>query len=124
DFVAGVAAAALAAPSTLHAAAPPAGRPGPAFYRFRPGDYKLTALYDGVWNRPIDKTFVRNAPFAAVQEALAAHFLPVDRIALPVNAMLVNTGSRLVLIDTGTAGQMDKAAGALLTNLAAAGVAP
>jgi glyoxylase-like metal-dependent hydrolase (beta-lactamase superfamily II) len=36
----------------------------------------------------------------------------------------VNTGARLVLIDTGTAGQMDRMAGSMMANLAAAGIDP
>jgi glyoxylase-like metal-dependent hydrolase (beta-lactamase superfamily II) len=119
------AAAAAALPvSRLHAAAPPAGRPAPGFYRFRLGDYELTALYDGIWNRPLDDKFVRNAPLAEVQQALADNFLPTDRLPLPFTALLVNTGSKLVLIDAGTGGQMSPLAGALTDNLRAAGIAP
>lgn len=110
--------------STALAAAPQSVKAGPAFYRFKLGDFELTALYDGIWNRPLDEKFVRNAPFADVQKALADNFLPTDRLPLPFTAVLVNTGAKLVLIDTGTAGQMSPTAGTLLHNLAAAGVAP
>jgi glyoxylase-like metal-dependent hydrolase (beta-lactamase superfamily II) len=122
-FLSGAAAAA-ALPSPTLAAAPPAGKPGPAFYRFRLGGYELTALYDGIWNRPLDEKFVRNAPFADVQKALADNFFPVDKLPLPFTAMLVNTGAKLVLIDAGTGGQMSPLAGFLLDNLRAAGVTP
>lgn len=129
-FLSGSAAATAATvmPSTAlrpaNAAAPPAGKPGPAYYRFKLGDYELTALYDGIWNRPLDEKFVRNAAFSDVQRALADNFLPIDKLPLPFTALLVNTGSKLVLIDTGTAGQMSPTAGSLLHNLAAAGVDP
>ena len=39
-------------------------------------------------------------------------------------ALLVNTGAKLILIDTGTAGQIADTAGVLLDNLKLAGVAP
>ena len=125
-FVAGAAftAALSGISSPLCAAAPPAGKPGPAFYRFKLGSYELTALYDGIWNRPLDDKFVRNAAFSDVQQALADNFLPTDKLPLPFTALLVNTGAKLVLIDTGTAGQMSPTAGSMLDNLAAAGVSP
>lgn len=107
-----------------YAAAPLAKKPGPAFYRFRLGAFEVTALYDGIWNRPLDETFVRNAPFAEVRQALADNFLATDKLPLPFTALLVNTGRKLVLIDTGTGGQMSPTAGSLLANLAAAGVKP
>ena len=106
------------------AAAPPIGKPGPAFYRFRIGEFELTALYDGIWERPLDEKFVRNAPFVDVQKALADKFLPTDKLPLPFTAMLVNTGAKLVLIDAGTGGQMSPLAGSLVDNLRAAGIEP
>ena len=44
----------------------------PGVYRFKLGDYQLTALFDGVWYLPIDDKFVRNASGAEVNQALAA----------------------------------------------------
>jgi glyoxylase-like metal-dependent hydrolase (beta-lactamase superfamily II) len=114
----------LTNPRTAHTAAKPAGKIGPAFYRFKVGSYEITTLYDGIWNRPLDETFVRNAPFAEVQQALADNFLPADKLPLPFTAVLVNTGSKLILIDTGTAGQMSPVAGSLMDNLRAAGIEP
>jgi len=116
-------AAVLASPA-LQAAAPFAGRQAPAFYRFRLGDFELTALYDGIWDRPLDAKFVRNASLGEVRRALADNFLPIDVLPLPFTALLVNTGARLILIDTGSGGQMSPTAGSLVDNLGAAGVAP
>jgi len=84
----------------------------------------LTALYDGIWYLPIDGKFVRNASAAAVNAALRAAFLPPQVLPISFTALLVNTGRKLVLIDTGTAGQVADTAGAMLDNLKAAGVAP
>ena len=66
---------ALAAPAD--AAAPLSGAQGPSVYRYKFGDYQLTALYDGIWNLPIDGKFMRNASGRDVNRALAAAFLPV-----------------------------------------------
>ena len=93
-------------------------------YRFRVGDYQLTALYDGLWPLKIDQHFIRNASAAEVDAALAAAFLPPRILPVSFTALLVNTGSKLVLIDTGTAGQIVDSAGTLLQSLEAAGIRP
>jgi glyoxylase-like metal-dependent hydrolase (beta-lactamase superfamily II) len=106
------------------AAAPAAAEQGPGVYRYKLGDVQLTALYDGLWNLPIDGTFMRNASASAVNKALTAAFLPPDVLPISFTALLVNTGGKLVLIDTGTAGQITDSAGFMNANLAAAGVKP
>jgi len=106
------------------AAAPPAGREVPGIYRYRIGTFELTALYDGIWYRPITDKFIRNASFAEVESALADAFMPADKLATPFTTLIVNTGKRLILIDTGTGGQIAPSAGALCDNLVAAGIDP
>lgn len=117
---------ATAMPLTRPAAAatPASGRQAAAIYRYKIGSYELTAIYDGVWIRAIDEKFVRNAPFADVQKELADNFLPTDKLPIPFTTLLVNTGAKLVLIDTGTGGQMAATAGSMMDNLASAGVDP
>ncbi|MGH6726238.1 MAG: MBL fold metallo-hydrolase [Pseudolabrys sp.] len=114
--------AVLASPG--RAAAPAATAQGPGVYRYKLGDIELTALYDGVWYLPIDDKFVRNASAADVNEALAAAYLPPNVLPISFTALLVNTGGKLVLIDTGTAGQIVDTAGFMNANLAAAGITP
>jgi len=106
------------------AATPPAGKEVPGIYRYKIGRFELTALYDGIWYRPITDTFIRNAPFAEVESALAEAFMPADRLATPFTTLIVNTGKKLVLLDTGTGGQIAPSAGVLRRNLAAAGIDP
>jgi glyoxylase-like metal-dependent hydrolase (beta-lactamase superfamily II) len=119
-----LAAGCAALPLPGRAAAPPSSAQGPGVYRYRLGDYQLTALYDGTWFLPIDDKFMRNASAAAVNEALAAAFLAPRVLPISFTALLVNTGGKLILIDTGTAGQLTDSAGFMNANLAAAGVAP
>src|SRR5271156_5632370 len=117
-LLAGSTAAALAAAADPAAAlAPAAGAATPGIYRYKIGTFELTALYDGIWYRPITDTFIRNAPFAEVEHALDAAFMPHDKLATPFTALIVNTGQKLVLIDTGTGGQIAPAAVALRENL-------
>ncbi len=125
DILAGSAAAAFAASAKpAGAAAPAADKAAPGIYRYRIGTFELTALYDGIWYRPITDTFIRNAPFAEVEGALDKAFMPHDRLATPFTTLIVNTGKKLVLLDTGTGGQIAPSAGVLRDNLAAAGIDP
>ncbi len=118
------AAVSAALPRAAGAAAPLAAVQGPGVYRSKLGKFQITALYDGTWFLPIDGKFVRNASAATVNQALAAAFLPPRIMPITFTALLVNTGSKLVLIDTGTAGQITDTAGVMLDNLAIAGVPP
>ena len=118
------AAASLALPAALHAAAPPVAVQGPGVHRTKVGSFQVTALYDGTWFLPIDGKFVRNASGMAVNRALADAFLPPRIMPISFTALLVNTGTKLVLIDTGTAGQVVDTAGVMIDNLSVAGVTP
>jgi glyoxylase-like metal-dependent hydrolase (beta-lactamase superfamily II) len=123
-----LAGSALAAVATgvgpASAEAPLAGAAAPGIYRYKIGGYELTALYDGIWYRPITDKFIRNVPFTEVEHVLDAAFMPHDKLTTPFTTLIVNTGSKLVLIDTGTGGQIAPSAGVLRDNLAAAGIDP
>jgi glyoxylase-like metal-dependent hydrolase (beta-lactamase superfamily II) len=116
------AAASFALPAA--ASAPFATGQGPGVYRTKLGAFQITSLDDGTWFLPIDGKFVRNASGAEIDRALRAAFLPPRILPITFTALLVNTGSKLVLIDTGTAGQVADTAGVMLANLATAGVTP
>ena len=125
SLLAGSAVAALVAGADpAAAAAPPADKQAPGIYRYKIGAFELTALYDGIWYRPITEKFIRNAPFAEVEHALDAAFMPHDKLETPFTTLIVNTGKKLVLIDTGTGGQIAPTAGMIGANLAAAGIDP
>ncbi|MBV9556803.1 MAG: MBL fold metallo-hydrolase [Pseudolabrys sp.] len=106
------------------AATPPAKTQGPGVYRLKLGNYQVTALYDGLWPVKLDDDFIRNASRSQVDKALTAAFLAPGILPISFTALLVNTGSKLILIDTGTAGQITDSAGTLPANLALAGVSP
>jgi glyoxylase-like metal-dependent hydrolase (beta-lactamase superfamily II) len=120
---ASLAAAGGAAPSA-QAAAPPSDRQAPSVYRYRVGSVEITALYDGVWYRPIDEKFVRHADYAEVRREMADAFMPDQKLATPFTTVLVNTGKKLILLDTGTGGQIASTAGSFGENLRAAGIDP
>jgi glyoxylase-like metal-dependent hydrolase (beta-lactamase superfamily II) len=124
----GAAAAALAAPAlsitSAQAVAPAAGRQVPGIYRYKVGEFELTAINDGVNLRPMQDGFVKNAPLDDVKSALEAAYLPTDKLPIPFNQLVVNTGRKIVLIDTGTGGQLAPTAGMLVENMEAAGIDP
>ena len=122
--VSALGAGALALPRLAEAAAPFAKVQGPGVYRYNLGAFELTALYDGIWYSPIDNGFVRNAGGRAVNRALTDAFLKPNVLPISITTLLVNTGAKLVLIDTGSAGQITETAGLMNVNLAAAGIKP
>ena len=65
------------------------------------GDFEVTALSDGTVALPVDQLLTRTTP-AQVKKTLAKSYLQ-SPLETSVNAYLVNTGDKLVLIDTGAA---------------------
>lgn len=94
----------------------------PTAHSFKLGRLQLVALRDAMYVLKNDgQTFGVDAGAAAVGELLKANALPTDRITLNVDALLVRTGTRVVLLDTGLGPKLH---GALLASLRSAGVAP
>jgi glyoxylase-like metal-dependent hydrolase (beta-lactamase superfamily II) len=91
----------------------------PGFYRIMVGDFEVTVLSDGILPFNVHELLTNITP-AQLDADLARAFLtePVD---FSVNAFLVNTGSRLALIDTGTGDAAGPAVGKLIASLEAAG---
>jgi glyoxylase-like metal-dependent hydrolase (beta-lactamase superfamily II) len=115
------AAASLPAGSAL-AQAVAAGQ-APGFYRYKVGEMTVTAINDGFARRPLEG-FVRNAELPAVQAAMAAAFLPTDALPIPFTTLVVETGGRLVLLDTGNGNSGAPTSGVWMANFRAAGFTP
>jgi glyoxylase-like metal-dependent hydrolase (beta-lactamase superfamily II) len=115
------AALALAVSATALAAGPQLKGQAPGWYRVQLGDFEVTALSDGVIDLPVDKLLQQ--PAADTVRALQHRYLGVP-LETSVNAYLVNTGAKVVLVDTGTAGLFGPTAGRVLANLKASGYAP
>ncbi len=103
------------------AAAPMAHASAPGYYRFMLGGFEVTALNDGT-SAMKPATILRGITPAAIDAALARQF-ESSPVQTSVNAFLVNTGSALVLIDTGT-GAHGPSIGLMLKNLKASGYTP
>ena len=90
--------AALAIAAPAFAAAPLAGTNAPGFHRIMLGDFEVTAVSDGTVDLPIDKLLHELADVTT--KALARNFQTVPT-ETSVNGFLINTGSKLILVDTG-----------------------
>jgi glyoxylase-like metal-dependent hydrolase (beta-lactamase superfamily II) len=112
---------ALVAPTAAIAAAPQVRTQAPGFYRAMLGDFEITALSDGTVDLDVAKLLAE--PAAKTDAALAKAFVkgPVET---SVNAYLVNTGTRLVLVDAGAGALFGPTLGRLLASLQAAGYQP
>lgn len=105
-----------------HAAAPQVKTQAPGYYRMMLGDFEITALSDGTVDLPMDKLLAGGKPGQVAKAFDKVSLKPP--IETSVNAYLVNTGPKLVLIDTGAAGLFGPTLGKLLANLKAAGYTP
>ncbi len=98
----------------------------PETHRFKVGGFEVVVIKDG--SRASDKpqeTFGTNQTPEAVGELLAANFLPQDKFVNSFAPVLVNTGSDVVLFDTGLGpAARAQGGGRLIEGLAAAGYTP
>ena len=97
-----VAASLAAIPRPLAAAAPMQGPARPPFYRFMLGEFEVTTLLDGYFAvDDLHSIFGQDQPAETVRELARENFLPEAELLNPFTPVLVNTGEKLVLFDTG-----------------------
>jgi len=121
-------AAGLAAgtPGVALAKAPFANNQAPYFYRFKLGAFEATIVSDGTLplGKP-EENFVGLAK-EEMSKQLTDNFLPLENAVLEQNALIVNTGDRLVLFDTGMGSLkiFGPTTGKLLNSMKQAGIDP
>ena len=120
-IIAALAASTLPSADT-HAAAPMVKKSAPGYYRIMLGDFEVTALSDGTVALPMDK-LLTNTTSEKVAKALTRYYLK-SPVETSVNTYLINTGTKLVMIDAGAANLFGPTLGNLLTNLKASGYEP
>ncbi|TDR94661.1 MBL fold metallo-hydrolase [Enterovirga rhinocerotis] len=92
-------------------------------YRFRVGEIGATVLSDGVIGGP-PRIYASDAPEQELQEVLRRAFLPVDRMTLNLNALLIETGGRRILLDPGAGQTMGPDGGRIFARLSEIGLGP
>jgi glyoxylase-like metal-dependent hydrolase (beta-lactamase superfamily II) len=115
-------AVALVAAASADAAAPQVKSSPPGYYRMMLGDFEVTALSDGTVALDFHE-LLQKISKGRIDALLARSFLkePIDT---SVNAFLINTGSKLVLIDTGAGNLFGPTLGRMLAALKASGYQP
>ncbi len=103
-------------------AAPMVKTQAPGYYRMMLGAFEVTALYDGAVD--IDMKFLRGAPEEEIKRLLSRMFVNSPKVPTSVNAYLINTGSKLLLIDSGYGKMSGPNVGKLSGNLKASGYSP
>ncbi|MGM4986415.1 MULTISPECIES: MBL fold metallo-hydrolase [Rhizobium] len=131
-FTAGaVTALALSTPQIMtraaFAAAPPKSDiANTGFYRFMLGEFEITVILDGsrIFDGP-HPTFGADRDADEVVSLMKANFLPSDRMIGQFNPVLVNTGTDLILFDTGNGPEgREFGTGQLANRIASSGYAP
>ncbi|MFC0242727.1 MBL fold metallo-hydrolase [Rhodopseudomonas telluris] len=127
------AAAALAATPLLRsapaeAAAPLADKQAPSFYRYKVGDAQVNVISDGANTFPMPDGFVLNAKKDEINAALEQAFMPKDKMTINFAPLAINTGGKLVVVDTGNGpgafASSKGNVGQFASNLVAAGLDP
>jgi len=114
-------AAAMLAAAPAFAAAPMAKTPAPGYSRIMLGDFEITPLSDGTVDLPVDKLLQQKAEKTTATLDKAHLKAPLETSD---NAYLVNTGSKLILIDTGAGVFFGPTLGKIQASLKAAGYTP
>lgn len=112
--------------SPVAAKAPMMGASRPTHYRFKIGDFEVTTIYDGALAIPkVHPIFGKNQPIEKVQAYLEENHLPTDKMTISFAPVIVNTGSEVVLFDSGYGEERrEKGAGKAAEALATAGFSP
>lgn len=127
NFIAGIGAVAgvgMMNPSLSNvamAAAPKAKGQVPGVYRTKVGGVQVTSIFDG--GMEMGAGIVLDPKMSEINQLKRKAFIQTDHIPGYLNTFVVNTGSKLVLIDTGGA-DYGPGTGHLLENLNAAGYQP
>src|SRR5262245_35939261 len=107
------------------AKAPMLNTPAPAFYRFKLGSIEATVVSDGpLAIGPASRTF-RGPTADELGKMMSDHFLPADNVVLDENVLVINTGDKLALFETGMSSvKRNDAMGRLAANLKQSGIDP
>jgi glyoxylase-like metal-dependent hydrolase (beta-lactamase superfamily II) len=98
--------------------------PAKPFVTYKVGTAEVTAIYDGIWEKPHDPAFIANASVDDVKDAMVKAGLPADFVSIPFTVVVVKNGGKVIMCDSGTGGQVQPTAGKLTTNMKAAGIDP
>ena len=116
----------LALPGGAIAKAPMINAPAPYFYRTKLGDAEVTIVSDGTLPLGDPHTNFTGLTSAEMDKQLTDNFLPLSNAVLEQNVMVLNTGDRMILFDTGMGSlkMFGPTTGKLMLTLKQAGIDP
>lgn len=91
---------------------------------YKVGSAEVTAIYDGIWEKPHDPAFISNASVEDVKTAMLKAGLPADFVSIPFTVSVIRNGGKTILCDSGTGGQVQPTAGKFMASFKAAGFDP
>lgn len=99
--------------------------PAKGFASYKVGSAEVTAVYDGIFEKPHDPAFIANASVEDVKAAMTKAGLPADFVSITGTVVVVRNGGKTILCDAGTGGQaMGWVGGKMTANMTAAGIDP
>jgi glyoxylase-like metal-dependent hydrolase (beta-lactamase superfamily II) len=84
-----------------NAAAPLAEKQNASFYRYNVGTHQVTVVCDGVATVNLADNYAAGATKDDINKIFAENHLPTDKVTHTFNPVVINTGPKLVVIDTG-----------------------
>src|SRR5437588_10422713 len=96
--------------------------PVKGYHKYKVGAIEVTALYDGIWEKPHDPGFIKNASVEDTKATLSKAGLSADFVSIPLTVVVLKVGDRLIMVDSGSGGQWQPTAGKLAANMQAAGI--
>ncbi|CAN7658772.1 MBL fold metallo-hydrolase [Phyllobacterium sp. LjRoot231] len=97
--------------------------PTTGFYKYTVGSIEVTAVYDGIWRKPHDTAFIKNASVEETKDALGRAGLTTEFMPIPLTVVVLKIGDRLIMMDAGSGvGQWQANATHLPANMKAAGI--
>jgi glyoxylase-like metal-dependent hydrolase (beta-lactamase superfamily II) len=105
--------------------AQPTPETGKGVYKYKVGSVEVTALYDGIWKKPHDPAFIKNASVDDTKAALAKAGMTTEYMPIPLTVIVLKVGDKLIMVDSGSGvGQWQPTAVDLPGNMKAAGIDP
>jgi glyoxylase-like metal-dependent hydrolase (beta-lactamase superfamily II) len=95
------------------------------YAKFNIGDWNVTQIYDGVWEKPHDPAFIKNASVDETKAALKAAGLTDAHVPIPFTVTVIERRGKIIMFDSGTGGGQaggPKAGLLAQKSLAAAGI--
>ncbi|MGQ0456400.1 MAG: MBL fold metallo-hydrolase [Hyphomicrobium sp.] len=114
----------LSGPLGFHASAIADEAVAKGFHAFKVGDIDVATVFDGIWEKPHDPGFIKNATVDETKAALKAAGLNDANVTIPFTITFAKVGGKTIMFDSGTGGQLSPKAGKLAANMQAAGIDP